>query len=401
MNRPSFARFLVSAYGPTLFASFGFGAIIPLIPILAGRMGASLGLAAFVTSLTGIGTVLGDLPAGVIAGRLGERKALFLACAIDAVVLGGVFFIDELWLLSMALFVHGLLGAVYGLARQSYLAEVVPPRWRARAMSSLGGVFRIGHLLGPLAGALVTLTWDVPHAFLMAAGMSAVAASVTLVMPDLPADSPRRQTAGQPHPRVWDVLKQHRRVLLTIGVGCLGTMLVRTARQTIVPLWCEANGIDPSTTSLIYAFSMSFEILLFFPGGAIMDRFGRWWVSVPSLIVMGVGFVLLPLTDTVTSIAIAAGVLGLGNGLSSGIVMTLGADASPDVGRPQFLASWRVLADSGSFAGPAIVSVVSTVATLGLASVVIGVLCWGTAVWLTKWLPPPAAVGGRLVDQTP
>ncbi len=94
------------------------------------------------------------------------------------------------------------------------------------------------------------------------------------------------------------------------------------------------------------------DVLLFLPGGMIMDRFGRWWVSIPIMICLGIGFFLLPLTSTYPTIAAAACLLGLANGLSSGIVMTLGSDACPVFGRSQFLAGWRLLTDTGGTLGP-------------------------------------------------
>ena len=75
-------------------------------------------------------------------------------------------------------------------------------------------------------------------------------------------------------------------------------------------------------------------MLLFYPGGAIMDRFGRVYVAVPAMIVLGLGFVLLPLTDGPVSVGVVAAIMGLGNGISAGIVMTLGADASPSEAAP-------------------------------------------------------------------
>ena len=65
-------------------------------------------------------------------------------------------------------------------------------------------------------------------------------------------------------------------------------------------------------------------MLLFYPGGAIMDRYGRVFVAVPSMVVLGLGFLLLPLTHVTPAIAAVAGLMGLGNGISAGVVMTLG-----------------------------------------------------------------------------
>ena len=60
--------------------------------------------------------------------------------------------------------------------------------------------------------------------------------------------------------------------------------------------------------------------------------------------------------------------MGLGNGISAGIVMTLGADASPSKARAQFLAGWRLCSDLGNAAGPLLISAISAVATLAVAA---------------------------------
>jgi len=92
--------------------------------------------------------------------------------------------------------------------------------------------------------------------------------------------------------------------------------------------------------------------------------------------------------------------MGLGNGIGSGIVMTLGADASPDVGRAQFLGAWRLCADAGNAAGPLTVSAVTAAVALGPAILVMGGVSLVGAVLLGRWAPrfdPVSrwAVGGR------
>lgn len=55
-------------------------------------------------------------------------------------------------LIAVAL-LGGASAAASGVARQSYVVEVVPVARRARVMSVVGGAGRIGQVLGPLAGA--------------------------------------------------------------------------------------------------------------------------------------------------------------------------------------------------------------------------------------------------------
>ncbi len=381
----SFRKIAVAAYGPTALASIGYGAVIPLVALSAIDRGASPGTAALITGLLGIGQLLADLPAGWVAERLGEKWSIVLACFIDVCMLSSVSFTHSLLHLAIATFVTGITGAVFGLARQTYLTVAVPLQYRARALSSLGGVFRIGGLVGPLIGAVVVASFGLPKAYLFAASMSLLAAIVTLTLPDLPAEThgpASAQSAG-----MFVVLRQSVGILMTQGVGALVIMLVRSARQAIIPLWCNAHGIDPAATSLVYSISMAFDVALFFFGGSLMDKFGRVWVAAPAMIVMGVGLAILPLTHHVVTIIAVACLLGLGNGISSGVVMTLGSDASPAVGRTKFLAGWRLLSDSGNALGPLAIAAVATVATLGVASVVVGVLAWGGAAWLLRFLP--------------
>ncbi len=165
-----------------------------------------------------------------------------------------------------------------------------------------------------------------------------------------------------------------------------------------MPLWAEAIGLDAATTSLIFGLSAGVDMLLFYPGGAVMDRFGRVWVAVPAMIVLGLGFGLLPLTHSATTLGLVAATMGLGNGISAGVVMTLGADASPADARAQFLAGWRACSDLGNAAGPLVISVVSAVAPLAVAAVTMGLLTWAGSGWLLKWVP---AYAGPVVRRRP
>ncbi len=89
--------------------------------------------------------------------------------------------------------------------------------------------------------------------------------------------------------------------------------------------------------------------------------------------------------------------LGVGNGLGAGLIMTLGADASPVEGRAQFLGGWRLCADTGRAVGPLTLSALTAVMTLGAAAVVLGVAAVAGAWWLRLWVPrhdPTRAAGG-------
>jgi MFS family permease len=195
-------------------------------------------------------------------------------------MLSSVSFTHSLLHLAIATFVTGITGAVFGLARQTYLTVAVPLQYRARALSSLGGVFRIGGLIGPLIGAAVVAAFGLPKAYLFAASMSLARGHRDAHAARPARRDPRRERATERR-HVRRAAPERRHPRMTQGVGALVIMLVRSARQAIIPLWCNAHGIDPAATSLVYSISMAFDVALFFFGGSLMDRFGRVWVAFP------------------------------------------------------------------------------------------------------------------------
>lgn len=379
-------RIALPAFGPTVLASLGHGAVLPVLALSARDLGASIGTAALVVALLGVGQLAGALPAGSIAARIGERRALLLAAGLELIAMGAAWSARGVWVLGAAVLLMGLAAAVFGLARQAYLTEVVPVPLRARALSTLGGMHRVGLFVGPFVGAVVVARAGPSGAFAVAMGASAAAFLLVLLLPDLTAHHDRAGLRG-PRRSVWSVLVEHRTALATLGTGVLFIAAARGSRTTLLPLWSEAAGLSASDTSLVFGIAGAVDMLLFYPAGAVMDRFGRVWVAVPTVVVLGVGLAALPLTSSMLTVTLVALVMSVGNGIGSGIVMTLGADAAPPDARPQFLGGWRLFADFGGALGPLAVSAITAVAPLAVACVALGALAVASGGWLARWVP--------------
>ena len=136
-------------------------------------------------------------------------------------------------------------------------------------------------------------------------------------------------------------------------------------------------------------------MLVFYPAGKVMDRRGRAWVAVPSMLIIGVAMTLTPFTHSATTLLLASLLIGFGNGIGSGMIMTLGADYSPIVGRAHFLGLWRLMSDIGSTGGPALLSVVTAALSLAAGIWCTGVLAFAAAAVLWHWIPRTARHPGR------
>jgi MFS family permease len=382
----SLRRIAVPAFGPSAIWSIGAGAVLPVVALSARGLGASVGLAALFVGITTLSEFAAAIPAGVLVERIGERRALVLAGVLDAVACALALVAPSLWVLGVACALMGPTGAVFLLARQSYLTAAAPVAVRARAMSTLGGVTRMGLFVGPLIGAPVVARWGPQAAFAVAVVAGLLAAALAWRTPDLGAHHEKLSAQHERVP-VHRVVAQNRRVLLTVGLGVLAIGLARSSRVVVVPLWAEHVGLDAAQTSLVFAAAAFVEVVLFYPAGTVMDRHGRVWVAVPVTLLLGLGLVALPLTTTLSGVGALALLMGVGNGLGSGIVMTLGADAAPTVGRAPFLGVWRLLSLVGHNGAALVVGAVAAVATIGVASVAVGLLTLVGGAWLARWLP--------------
>lgn len=376
----------LSAYGPTLLGSTGAGAVSPIVAVSARELGASVGVAALLVAMMGVGQLLGDLPSGALAARIGERRALLVAAVVEAAGMLVAALARSIVPLFVGVLVIGLAGSLFGLARQAYLTEAVPVAMRARALSTLGGVHRIGYFVGPFLGSLVIVRWGTESAYAVGGVASTAAFVLVLLAPDITAQA-HRVVGGGPPRSVASVLLQHRHVLLTLGTGAMCVAGARAIREALVPLWAESVGFSPAQTSLVFGVAGAIDMALFYPSGWLMDRFGRVAAAVPSMLVLGLGMALLPLATSLVAVTAAATVLGLGNGLGAGLIMTLGADASPAEGRAQFLGGWRLCADLGRAGGPLALSGLSAVMSLGASAVVLGACALVGAGWLRIWVP--------------
>ncbi|WP_433830472.1 MFS transporter [Actinoplanes sp. CA-015351] len=374
--------------GPTVYLpsgvySIGTGAIAPVLALSATELGASFAVAAVVAGMVGVGQILGAVPAGVLVSRIGERRTMLLGSSLAVPALLACVFAGHVLLLAVAVMLVGLTAAAWGVARHAYMTEAVRPELRARAMSTLGGVGRIGTFLGPFAGSVAVHLMGLKGAYLVALGAAVIASVLLLALPEVPHDRPVFSGAA---PALRDVIRDNARTLRTLGLAVLLVGALRASRQTILPLWGASLGLEPATIALIYGISGGVDMLLFYPAGKLMDLYGRRSAAVPAMALLGLAFAVLPLASGVAGLAAAGVLMGIGNGLSAGLVMTVGADVSPAAGRAQFLGVWRVCADLGAGGGPLLIGVVTAVASLTASAVVVGAAGLLAAGLMHRWL---------------
>ena len=402
-------------YGPTVLFALGEGAVVPLLPVIAADLGADVPTAALVVSALVVGQLCGNLPAGWAVARVGERVTMAVGGGIALLGTIGLTWAPNLGVLAASIFVIGISAAAFGLARHSFMTTRVPISFRARALSLLGGTFRLGMFVGPFVAAALLALFGDPHVTVWFFAVC-LAATILLVLlgPDPEARTVQLTTAHasgddiedtgepvtgpigtasarEPGTGVLRTMWRHRGVLSRLGLAAASLSAVRSARQVVLPLWGVSIGLDAQTIALVVGVSGAIDFALFYASGQVMDRFGRLWAALPAMLLMGLGFTALSFThdgdQAAMWFALFAAVLGVGNGLSSGILLTLGADAAPQTEPAAFLGSWRTLTDAGGAIAPLVVSGVAAAFSLAVAAGVMGIIGIVGAVAFARWVP--------------
>ncbi len=350
----------VAVYLPTALLAFSQGLLLATLPLYAAGFGVSYGLISLAVAAASLGTLATDLPAGALLERLGLRPAMILGSGLVTLSTLALFTTERLEQVVAFRLAAGVGTALWGLSRHAYLAQTVPAARRGQALSVFGGINRIGVFLGPVLGGVVAGAFGLRASFVLAAALAGLALllSVLFLRP-----APRAEAAlarGDRWRLVGRLLRSHGRDLGAAAVAQTFAQMIRAGRHLIVPLYgAERLGLDAAQVGLVMTISAIVDVAMFVPAGLLMDRFGRKVASVPSFAVMGIGVALIPLADGFAGLVAAGVVIGLGNGLGSGAMMTLGADLAPPRATGEFLGVWRLIGDVGSSAGPLAVGLVA------------------------------------------
>jgi MFS family permease len=373
---------LLAVYVPAALLAFGQGLLVATLPLYAATFDVSYGWISLAVAAAAIGTLATDVPAGALLGRIGLRRALLVGAglvAVSTLALGLTQTFPELVVYRV---VAGVGTAMWGLSRHAFIAEAIPLAERGRAISIFGGINRIGTFGGPVVGGVVGAALGLRSSFVLAGLMAglALALGVRYVRPVSGAEPPL------PTRRRWSLvgrlLRTSGRDLGAAAIAQTLAQMTRAGRLLIVPLYgADVLGLDAAAVGLVMTTAALLDVSMFVPAGMVMDRFGRKVAVVPSFAIMAGGIAMIPFASDLGGLLLAAAVVGLGNGLGSGSMMTLGADLAPPGATGEFLGLWRLVGDVGAVGGPLVVGAMA--AWLGLEGSAVALSLIGVAAALT------------------
>ena len=117
------------------------------------------------------------------------------------------------------------------------------------------------------------------------------------------------------------------------------------------------------------------------------------------MVVMSIGMVFLycQSSSSFSALTFTAGVIGCGNGISSGLVLATGTDLAPKDGITSFLSIWRCFAQIGLFLSPVCVGIITTYFNTRISVIVFITLGFFGAIWFLAIVPETKNFGSVYV----
>lgn len=373
----------------------GFGAIVPAIALYARSFGVSAAAIGGAIAIYGLARFVVNVPAGRLADRRG-RKTL-LATGVVATIAGNALCAGapSFALFLLGRFISGGGAAMVLTGGQTVVADISGPTNRGRLMAVYQGVFLFAVGIGPLPGGWLAANLGLAAPFAANALLSFGTLGIALfgvpeTRPPLVAGGPRPglTLAGQ--------LALLRRVpgFALVGFVSFSIFAARTgALFNVVPIIAaDRVGLAPDQIGLAFGLVSVVGLLLAYPSGMLVDRWGRKAVIVPATLLTAAGMLLFAVVATWPAFLAATLVWACAVGIGGAAPAAYAADRAPAGATATALGTYRAVADAGYVVGPLLLGAIATARGPNAALVVVALALAAAGVAFARFAPETALV---------
>jgi MFS family permease len=360
-----------------------FAAIAPLLPEYVDDLGLTKAEAGILSAAYAAGTLLGSLPAGYVASRMGPRKTVIyglLLLGLASLVFG---FAAQILLLDAARFIQGIAGALIWSGALTWLITTAPEEKRGSIIGTALGTAVAGALLGPALGAVAGSIGTEPvfSSVLVITVLLALAASR---LPETRA--PETQTLHE----VWASLVS--RPVLEAAAFVAVPSVMFGAIEVLVPLRIDSFGGSHGVIAAGFIAGAALEACLAPLAGRISDRVGRRLPYVSGLAVCVLAMITIAVAATLGVVLAGLILTSLGAGLCFAPALTLISDVAEESNLHQgFAAGLSNMAwASGQVIGGVGGGVVASITGNAEPSLAIALLLAATVVYAFRAMDPGA-----------
>lgn len=345
----------------------GFGAIVPVVALYAEDFGVSQTAIGLTIAVYGLARFLVNVPAGALADVAGRRVTLATGGLITVIGAALCALAPTYPIFLIARFIAGAGAACVLTGGQIVLADIASPGNRGRVMAIYQGVFLFSVGAGSWPGGWLADTFGLATPFWANAILAALVTALAWFFVPETRDHGRDVTKARP-PAI-PMREQLRQLgaspgFVLISIVSFAAFFARTGGLfNVIPLLAEEDiGLAPDQIGLGIGMISIVGLLLVYPSGALVDRFGRKAVIVPSTLLSAAALVGFALAETFPQFMLASTFWAASSGIAGAAPAAYAADVAPRGMIANAMGLYRSLADSGYVLGPLILGGISDIA---------------------------------------
>jgi MFS family permease len=360
----------------------GFGAIVPVVALYAEDFGVSQTAIGLTIAIYGLARFLINVPAGQLADVAGRRVTLATGGVVT--VIGAILcaVAPSYALFLIARFIAGAGAACVLTGGQIVLADIASPSNRGRVMAIYQGVFLFSVGAGSWPGGWLADTFNLATPFWANAILAAIVTLLAWFFEPETRDHGRDTTITTVRPPALPMLEQLRALSVSpgfvlISIVSFAAFFARTGGLfNVIPLLAEDQiGLAPDQIGLGIGMISIVGLVLVYPSGALVDRFGRKAVIVPSTLLSAIAIIGFALAQTFPQFMLASTFWAAASGIAGAAPAAYAADVAPRGMIANAMGMYRSLADSGYVLGPLVLGGISDLASpeaaLGFTSILL------------------------------
>jgi len=241
-----------------------YSALTPLLPHFEDTLGLSKAWVGVLVAAYAAGALVGGLPGGAAAARLGARRAVLVGLALMGLASVGFAFADGFWTLAGARFLQGVGSGFTWAGAFAWLLAATPSGRRGEVIGTAMGAAVFGALLGPaVGGAAALIGRDV--VFTLLAALAVVLAVWTMRIESVPPEVPSLAAMRR---ALRDNLFIGGLVLMALPSFLFGVL------STLAPLHLAAAGWGAAAIAAVWLVAAGVETVISPVAGRVLDRRG-------------------------------------------------------------------------------------------------------------------------------
>lgn len=346
---------------------FGFGIILPFLPLYAGMLGATTGLQIGILSSSFLFTrIFLAAPAGSASDRVGRKRMIIFGLLMYSIV-------SVLFAISQAYYellfyraLQGVASAMVWPAATALVGDLTPPGQRGSAMGVYNSISMVGYMIGPSLGAGIvwyatqllnyTLTESYRLTFFLSSLVSIASALMVYFFVNVPVElKPVKRPLMKFSLKGLDPV--FRRTIFIVFLFVLAYGFATSFIEPLLVWFIKYDyGLSDATvtysTGIIFTVSSAVSIGVTFLAGRLADRFSKKrLIGVPTIAAQLLTM-LMPYASNITNLGIVMTARTASYSLTSPAYSALQQDLLPQKVRGAFTGVFDTFFGIGSFIGP-------------------------------------------------